>query len=272
MRLSVQRFDLLLSLDKTPRATAVAMRTDAAAKRGFGLNDVGNIYPLNAGAGYAFLLGLDDELKFVKNQRTYQDVIFEACEMTFRGEDYVFQLTPDAQAFRRASAERWNLGDAPVVAVNCGGSAAFAHKMWESKEIVEFIRALQRRAECKILLCGGTLEAEKMAAAIRECGDAVIHTGTENSLQEFAAILSLARVVVTGDSIGMHLALAQGVKVVALFGPTCAQEIEMYGRGEKLRAGLDCSPCYKRSCDRRPTCMEAIRPEVVVEAVLRLLG
>ena len=61
--------------------------------------------------------------------------------------------------------------------------------------------------------------------------------------------------------------------MVVLFGPTSAAEIELYGRGEKiLPPDLDCLGCYLPICDVTPHCQARILPEVVEEAVLRLMA
>lgn len=79
-------------------------------------------------------------------------------------------------------------------------------------------------------------------------------------------------IIVTSDSLGMHIALALGKKVIALFGETSMSEIEMYGRGVKLSSGFSCSPCYrKKGCDIQPSCMEMISAQEVREAINKLL-
>jgi heptosyltransferase-2 len=65
----------------------------------------------------------------------------------------------------------------------------------------------------------------------------------------------------------MHLAIGLKKKVIALFGPTCAQEIELYGRGEKVVSPISCAPCYRRKCETSPTCMEAITAEEVMSKI-----
>lgn len=52
------------------------------------------------------------------------------------------------------------------------------------------------------------------------------------SLREFAALVSTLNVMVSGDSLAMHVAISQGVWSVALFGSTTEREIEFYGRGK----------------------------------------
>ena len=265
MPLQVQHFDLVLSLDKTPRATSVGMLVQANEKRGFGLNELGNAFPLSRAAQYAFELGLCDDLKFRRNERTYQDVIFEVAGLTYELEDYVFELSNEAKDFQQTFADTHQLGGKPVVGVNCGGGAAFANKMWAADEIIEFITAVTSKTDAQVLIYGAHREQAKM----RQIADAAraIHTGIDNTLEQFAALMGLADVVVTGDSLGMHFAIALQRQVVALFGPTCHQEIELYGRGACILSPRECTPCYKRECQLSPTCMEQVDPESVAEFV-----
>ena len=79
-------------------------------------------------------------------------------------------------------------------------------------------------------------------------------------------------VLVTGDTMALHVAIALDVPCVVLFGPTCQQEIDLYGRGEKLRTSLPCSPCYARRCNESPNCMDDISVERVWSAVARWVG
>jgi ADP-heptose:LPS heptosyltransferase len=75
---------------------------------------------------------------------------------------------------------------------------------------------------------------------------------------------------VTGDTVALHLALALARPTVALFGPTCSQEIDMFGLGEKVASQLACAPCYRRTCEETPTCMEALPVESVWQALRRV--
>jgi len=68
----------------------------------------------------------------------------------------------------------------------------------------------------------------------------------------------------------MHLALALQKKTVVLFGSTSPQEIELYGLGQKIFAGVDCSPCYKAHCSDLK-CMEAISAQDVYQAIVKLI-
>ncbi len=65
----------------------------------------------------------------------------------------------------------------------------------------------------------------------------------------------------------LHIAIALGVPAVAVFGPTVPQEIDLFGRGRKVVSRLECAPCYRRSCDRSPSCMDAVPADEVLAAL-----
>jgi len=270
--LRVETFDRVLCLDKTPAATAVAMQVAAPVKLGFGLSRFGTVHPLNPGAEYAFALGLDDDLKFRRNKRTYQDVLFEIAGLPWEREEYCIAIGDDDRAEAAAALKRLGIRATDrVIGLNLGGGKAFANKMWSAPEAVRFIRILRRTTPCKVLLFGADLERDKIASVLKARLPGVKSALTPHSCRVFQALLARCDIVVTSDSLGMHLAIAERRPVVALFGPTCAQEIELYGRGEAISSPVDCAPCYRADCRKTATCLSAIAPERVVEAVRRWL-
>jgi len=73
-------------------------------------------------------------------------------------------------------------------------------------------------------------------------------------------------VFITTDTGPMHLAAAAGTRVVALFGPTAPWRTGPFGPSHvTVRAGLICSPCFKRTCDNNVRCME----EITVDEIMR---
>ncbi len=267
--LRCMRFDLVLSLDKTVCAAAVAGLAGAPLKYGFGLSEYGTVYPLNEEAEYAFELGISDDLKFRRNQKTYQQIVFEAVKLPYNGEEYSIEMTHADEAFAADFCRRNELSENDlIVGLNMGGGAAFANKMWSTQRCIEFVKLLEGETDARVLLFGAERERAAMQEIHAECG-ATVHTGCDNTLRQFMALLGRCDAVVTGDSLGMHLALARQRAVVVLFGPTCHQEIELYGRGEKIVSPISCTPCYRASCEEEPSCMDLIKPEEVLDAVTR---
>ena len=271
--LRVQRFDRVLSLDKTARAAAVAEWVDARVKLGFGLSRFGTLYTFNKESEYAFQLGLDDDLKFRRNTRSYQEIIFEVVGLKYQRDEYVIEI--DANDRCHADALLSGLGVSPdeaLIGLNLGGGSAFANKMWSAPRAVQFLRALLKQVECNVLLFGAERERAAIEEILRAKLPRVFSAGTGNTIRQFQALVGRCALLVTGDSLGMHLAIAERRPAIVLFGPTCAQEIELYDRGEKVISAAPCVPCYRPTCEQSPTCMEGIEPGPVLEAVKRWLA
>ena len=75
----------------------------------------------------------------------------------------------------------------------------------------------------------------------------IIYTPTNSGIRNGACFMNICDIVITGDSFGMHLAIALKKYVIAWFGLSCWSEIDLYERGEKLiPEGLECAPCWKK--------------------------
>jgi len=271
LALLVEKFDVLISLDKEPSSTSLATKINSPQKFGFGMNEYGNLEIFNEAAEYAYRLGIDDELKFFSNKKTYQEMIYEVTEIDYKNDEYVFQFDEGAkkkaQAFfksHRILKNRLSIG------LNTGAGTKFETKQWPKEHYLKLIQHLKTGLGANVFLLGGKKEREMNRYLERESKGKAYNTGNDNSLLEFAGFLSLMDVVVSSDTLGMHLAIALKKKTVALFGSTCPQEIELYGRGIKIFAGVSCSPCYKQTCPDGK-CMKKITPRQVFEAIKKAI-
>lgn len=93
------------------------------------------------------------------------------------------------------------------------------------------------------------------------------------NLYEYIDWLNSCRLIITNDSLGMHLAIALKKKIITLFGPTSSREVFLYARGVKLvsKGFYSCIPCLNSHCSQKKNCMEFIRPEEVKREVSKLL-
>ncbi len=270
--LEAREFDVLLCLDKEPGLTALATKVRAAQKFGFGMNEFGGTMAFNGAASYALRLGIDDDLKYRTNRKTYQEIVAEAAEVDYARDEYVFELAEAAKGKAREFMKAHGVdASRPAVGLNTGAGTKFETKQWPIAHYREFIRGLTDKLGANVFLLGGPREEALNRAIAAGAGHRVHNTGNDHSIPEFAGVISLMDVVVTSDTLGMHLAIALKKKVVALFGPTCPQEIDLYDRGVKLWTGAPCAPCYKQTCPDA-ICMKGIEPGRVLEEVGRLLA
>lgn len=271
-RLQVERFDLLINPEASRESSALATLASAGVKKGFGLSATGAVYPFNPGAEEIFPLGLFDDLKR-ENQRTYEELICRLAEIPYLRTPPRMALLPAEVAAARHTLEKTGLGcDGPVVGINTGGGGRWRLKRWTTQGFTALARDLNLRLGARVVLLGGPGEAALNRRLAQTLGAAAVDAGCDNPLRHFAAIIACCDLLVTGDSLALHLGLAADVRVVALFGPTSAAEIDLYGRGEKISSDLDCLCCYRPTCERVPNCMQAIPVDTVSRAVERQIA
>jgi len=268
--LETLQFDRLYALDKEPGATAAAMKIRAGKKFGFCHTEAGKLSIFNPEAAYAFRLGISDHLKFKENRKSYQEIIFELAGMPFRGEDYLLSIPEVCR--KKINAKLKPAGSGKRIALNLGAGPVFANKSWPEDYFVDLIQKLRQEEHMIPVVVAGPGEKALYDRVLKKAGQNAFAGGCDNSLMEFAALLESCDVVVAGDTMALHIALACRRRVVGLFGPTCRQEILLYGRGELLTTPKACAPCYLNACDIRPNCMEEIPVKQVFQAIHRQLA
>ena len=227
----------------------------------------GTPQPCNEQCEHYFELGLDDDLKFNRNTQSYGELIHEAVGLAYNGEPYRLYVDDASVTRARSMFERSRRsGSGAIVGLNTGAGQGFANKSLSAQQWMEVADELYGMGFSVVLL-GGPGEAGTNAWIVERLGDAVCQAGCEHSEQQFTAIVDQCDIVVTGDTFALHVALARDVNVVALFGPTCSEEIDLFGLGRKIVSPCQCGPCYRGSCDRSPNCMDMISPSQIVEAV-----
>lgn len=150
--------------------------------------------------------------------------------------------------------------------------ASMPSNRWLPERFAE-LGSLFQGSHRQIVVLGGQGDRE-MAEQIqkRMPTSPIVLTG-QLTLMQLAATLERCSVVVTGDTGPMHLALAVGTPVVALFGPA---DPRVSGPGylpgnRVIRKGNGCLVCDKFECRDDRRCMRAISAEEVAEAVEEVL-
>lgn len=159
----------------------------------------------------------------------------------------------------------------PLIGLNTGAGGRWTSKSLPEERVVALALELDRRLEPRprLALLGGPEEAERNARIAAALGDrvALLDLGTDNDLVSFGALVAGLDLLVTSDSLALHLAIATHRPVVAFFAPTSAAEIELYGRGEKVVSTAPDACSYRRDADTSTLTVERL-----AAAVERVLG
>lgn len=164
------------------------------------------------------------------------------------------------------------LSGRPLVTVFPGASAP--EKQWGTDNFLELISLITARGIAVVLIGGeDTRCAGKQLAMVKHVLDLTGRT----SIMVTAALIKKSRVLVTGDSGLLHVAVGLGAPTVSLFGPSNAQKWGPQGdRHLLIRAGLPCAPCSRFGtippCAVSARCLSEIRVAEAFAAVEVLLS
>jgi heptosyltransferase-2 len=231
-----RRYDLLLNLEDEPATAEFAATIDHDRTFGAHTDDAGavrNTPDSNAWFDLSLISRFGrkraDELK-LSNRRSYQDLIFEGLGWRFEGQPY--RLPPPT-----ATGLVGDVALAPV-----------AGPAWPMKNWAHFA---------------------ELHRELREAGYTVNVLPKRPTLLEHLGDIAGHRLLVSGDSLPMHLALGRGIRCVTLFTCTSPWEIHGYGLQEQI-----ISPALERYFYRRdfdPAATTAIPLQTVLDACHRSL-
>ncbi len=263
-------FDVVLNADKSQRSCSLAMEVNAKIKKGFKINKYGAIVPFDRDAKYNYEMGLNDNLKFKLNKKTGQQILAETFGLEYKRDEYVLILSQQQKEIIEKYKKEYNITEKDIViGFNTGCSELYPNKKFEIEHIVYLINQIHKDfPEIKVALFGGKTETERNKQIESLINFPIINTPTELGLRTGIALMDLADIIVTGDTLGMHIGIALKKEIVAWFNVSCAQEIDLYNRGEKIISDVSCSPCWKRECESL-ICIKNINLNAIYEAIKR---
>ncbi|MFZ2855011.1 MAG: glycosyltransferase family 9 protein [Rhodocyclaceae bacterium] len=189
--------------------------------------------------------------------------------------DRSMTLTPSPAAtisLDQRMAARGIAPGAPLIGFQAGASTL--SRRWAADRFVELgQRLLASRPDAWIVLTGAPGErplAEKIAAGI---GDARVWIAAgEPSLAELPALMQRLALLLTGDTGPMHMAIAVGTPVVALFAVSDWRRsgpADGFTKHVVIQKWITCKPCLSKRCPyAEPLCMANIGVDEVEQAII----
>jgi heptosyltransferase-2 len=201
------------------------------------------------------------------NQRTHGEILYECLGLPLPVPRPTVTISPKA----REQAISWLVEKRlrhPIVALNTGAAARWQRKSWSEGQTAQLAQAIYEQRRASVVIVGGVAEAERnLRIEALASRPAVVAAPAALDLIAFAALLEQCDLVVSSDSLAVHLSNALAKRMVVFFGPTSASEIDLYGLGEKIVTSLECRGCYLKTCDAHPNCMDSIAVNQVLSSV-----
>jgi len=269
VRINSEEYDIVINLDTSKISSAIAASALAKKKVGFVLHKKGFVEASSDSAQQWLEMSAFDDVK-KRNTKSYQQIIYEILGLDSPVETPIIQISDkDRENIETKDFVKKIFSSKPIIGLNIGVGTKWPSKGWPLKKWKELIRKLGNN-KYNLLLLGGPEEVESINHLTNEF-NFVIDTRCNNSLLEFAAIVDLCDLIITADTLALHIASALEKKIIALFGPTSVNEIELYGKGIKLSSPEGCKCYYRKFCSEDVSCMERITIEKVIEAIDSIL-
>ena len=154
------------------------------------------------------------------------------------------------------------------------GAAYGPAKQWPVEHFIAVADAWQQRGGRLVVV--GTAKERAAGETIQKALPDVLNLAGQTGLRELMAVLKVAGLAVTNDSVAMHLGAALGGRGVAVFGSTDAVATgPIGGRWIVLSEPTTCAPCLSRTCtrsDQSYQCLRRIEPAAVNHALQSLGG
>lgn len=243
--LKKEKFDIVADLQGLLRSGVLTAATGASVRVGFKeAREGSSIFYTHRVEGGKDIHAVDRYLKIAKFLGCdIADVCFP-LPLSF-GSSRVTQYLPDKEYAVLVPGARWKT------------------KKWPPEKFGE----VASRLPMKFLVVGGKSDTDISNKVVNSSKGNAISIAGKTNIKELIEIMRKAKFVVSNDSGPMHIAAALGVPVFAIFGPTNPLRTGPYGKGHIIiRKGVECSPCYKRSC-RDIKCMEMIGVKEVADII-----
>jgi ADP-heptose:LPS heptosyltransferase len=263
-QLAGRTFDCVYALDNDRTGLGLAHAAHATTHRGFVAGPFGTCVGVAPGGDPTlFDIGLWDDRKRA-NDRSYLEMLAASAGLRYGGARPTVVRDADADAY--ASATAGSL-PRPIVGVNADASGRWERKRWNAAYVERLVEMAARDGFGVMLFGGPALSQRNRELARRYPGVAVAYDSSGDPTRLIAGV-ALCGVLLTGDTLAMHVAWGLGIPVVALFGPTSSAEIDLAPSDRKLAAtDLDCLGCYLKTCSVDPHCMDRLVPETVYDVV-----
>ncbi len=235
-------FDWVLSFDDEAESCGLAQRFRARKISGAYLYEGKVRYSDDTSAwfdmGLISRFGKEkaDQMK-IENQRTHDEIFAGMLAIDISHPSFFNNPLSEQRALSYPELPPpWRIG------LNLSAGKRWPSKSLRLEEAVLLIEMFQK-LEANCVLLGGLADEDYLAALSARTGTPSI---SRVSLDCFAGVVRQLDLLVTSDTLALHLAIAQGVRSVSYYAPTSAAEINTFGTGEKI---VSTSPDY---CTYRP--------------------
>jgi ADP-heptose:LPS heptosyltransferase len=181
----------------------------------------------------------------------------------------VLPIEKDGESAVNEFLENSGIRDTDTI-IGFQAGASTLSRMWFPDRFAELGRRLiNSHPELKIIITGSPEEYENCRKIADAIGEKAVVSAGKIPLKYIPSLLKRFKVLMTGDTGIMHIAVAVGTPVIALFAVADAKKSGPYYNMEKhivIQKERTCEPCASKKC-KHQTCMENISIDEVFNVI-----
>lgn len=231
-----EKFDVLINLEKVPGICALTDMIDAWVKYGFRFDSINGIYH-GYEKGLDFISYIEEKVRTKTSSGYWQQILIEMIGVKWKQQEYIIGYKPETE-------EVFDVG----LNYRVGSK-------WPTKEFpMEMWTIVEKR--------------------LQDLNYSVSWQKGLSNLYEYIDWINSCRLIISNDSLGLHLAFALKKKAIGLFGSTSSDEVFFYGDSKYLRSRQSCihMPCYMAKCITGLNCMSNINLDEIIGTAQQFLG
>ncbi len=233
-QLMKEKFDVLINLEKIPGVCALADMIDAWVKYGFRFEAMSGTY-------HGYEKGMDF-ISYIQGKKTdkskgyWQQVLIDMLGVPWSGQPYVVGYEPKTR-------ETFDIG------FNIEVGAKWPYKALA----MDIWKDLEQR--------------------LQGYGYSISWQQGKKNLYEYMDWINSCRLLISNDSLGLHMSFVYNKRLIALFGPTNPNEVFFYNGYRVIRSPVKCDhmPCVSPKCLSGLHCMKHIDATEIEHAVLEIM-
>ncbi|MBU1007099.1 MAG: glycosyltransferase family 9 protein [Candidatus Omnitrophica bacterium] len=233
-QLKAESFDVVVNLEKIPGICALTDSIYAWKRYGFRF-DARSGRAEAYEHSYEVIANSEDPDLRRQMKKNWTEVLYEMVGKRWKGQGYVLGYKPKTK-------EEFDIG------FNANVGRRWPNKAWPEKKWHELEKMLGKKYS-------------------------ISYQQSLADIHGYIDWLNSCRLILTNDSLGLHLASALKKKIIALFGPTSENEVYLFDNGRMIKPPkkLECMPCFKTLCEYGTSCMDSIEPGTVCKEIKRMM-
>jgi len=267
-------FDMVISLEENEKYLSIL--SGLKTKMIFGVYEKNGITHYTPRSSYWYNMSLiskfgkdtADKLK-KDNIFSYPEILYKMIGLKWKKQKPLIFLKEDIKHHSTKKIESLNLSQKTVIGVVIGAGERWPMKTLPTDLQIRLIKKLKKEIgkDVEILLITGPTELELNTTKDVKKKLPFVKTHEIVDLDTLFGILSLCDIIITPDSLSMHIAISLNKYVVAYFTITPASEIEIYFGEKIVTEDKEISSFLSTENLPRPNCTDKINLDKIVSAV-----